>query len=101
MCVYNIFNNPKGFTKYFLNISRVFMCYNLPASLFTLQGINNPLPYLYIFRWILVYIPPGYFLNLGRGFFLNRGEPSMILKAILILRYVYNNSSPGGVLYTF
>ena len=77
------------------------MYYNLPASLSTLQGIGNPSPYLYIyFRWTLVRIPPNYPLNLGKGFFPNRKEPSMVLKAILILYYIYNNTSPGGVLYT-
>ena len=53
-----------------------------------------------MFRWTLVYIPPNRPLNLGGGFFLNRGEPSMVLKAILILYYVYNNTSPGGIPYT-
>ena len=76
------------------------MYYNLQASLSTLRNINNPLPYPYIFRWILIRIPPGRPLSLGRGFFLNRREPFMALKAILVPRYVYGNTSPGGVLYT-
>ena len=50
-----------------------------------------------MFRWILVCIPPGRFLNLGGGFFLNRGKPSMVLKAILVPHYVYGDISPGGV----
>ena len=76
------------------------MYYNLPASLSILQGISNPLPYLYVFRWTLVRIPPNRFLNLGGGFFLNRGEPSMALKTTLVSRYIYGNTSPEGVPYT-
>ena len=44
----------------------------------------------------------------GRGSPLSGDQPrtqrlfmtSMVLKAILVLRYVYNNISPGGVPYT-
>ena len=100
MCACDISNNPKGSIGHLLNIPRVPIYYNLPASPFILRGIGNPLPYPYVFRWILVYIPPGYPLNLGGGLFLNRGEPSMALKAILIPHYVYGNISPGGVPYT-
>ena len=32
--------------------------------------------------------------------FLNRGEPSMVLKTILVPRHVYSDIFPGGVLYT-
>ena len=98
--VYDVFNNPKGFAEYFLDVPWVLIYYNLPASLSILQGINNPLPYLYVFRWILVYIPPGRFLNLKRGFFLNCGKPFIILKVILVPHYICGNTSPGGVLYT-
>ena len=76
------------------------MCYNLPASPSILRGIGDPLPCPYIFRWTLVYIPFNRPLSLGGGFFLNREEPSMVLKAILVPRYVYGNTSPGGVPYT-
>ena len=76
------------------------MYYNLLASLSILQGIGNLSPYLYIFQWTLVYIPPGRPLNLGRGFFPNRGEPSMALKATLVPHYIYSNTSPGGIPYT-
>ena len=76
------------------------MCYNLPASLSILQGINNPSLYPYIFRWTSIYIPPGYPLNLEGGFFLYREQPSMVLKATLVPRYVCGNASPGGVPYT-
>ena len=98
--IYDVFNNFKGFAEYFLNIPWVFMCYNLPVSLSILRGIGDPLPCLYVFRWILVCIPSGCFLNLGGGFFLNRREPSMVLKAILVLYYIYGNIFPGGVPYT-
>ena len=100
MYAYDISNNLKGFAKRFLDIPRVLMYYNLPASLSTLRGIGDPSPCLYVFRWTLVYIPPNRFLNLERGLFLNRGEPSMVLKAILVLRYIYGNTFLGGVLYT-
>ena len=53
-----------------------------------------------MFRWILVRIPLYCFLSLEGGFFLNRGELSMALKAILVPHSVYGNISPGGVLYT-
>ena len=100
MCAYDVSNNPKESIGHFLDIPWVPMCYNLLASLSILQGIGNLLPYLYVFRWTLVRIPPNYPLNLGRGFFPNRGEPFIILKIILVPYYVYNNTSPGGVLYT-
>ena len=100
MCIYNVSNNPKRSTEHFLNIPWVPMYYNLLASLSILQGIGKPLPYPYIFRWILIRIPPNRPLNLGGGFFLNYKEPSMALKAILVPHYVYSNTSPGGVPYT-
>ena len=75
------------------------MCYNLLVSFFILQGIGDLLPCLYVFRWILVYIPLNRSLSLGGGLFLNRGEPFMVLKAILVLRYVYGNIFPPGVPY--
>ena len=40
------------------------------------------------------------FFKSGKGVFLNRGEPSMALKVILVPHYIYGNISPGGVLYT-
>ena len=98
--VYDVSDNPKGFTKRFLNIPQVPVCYNLPASLFILRGIGNPLPCSCVFRWILVRIPPGRFLNLGKGFFPNRGELSIAPKATLVPRYIYGNISPGDVPYT-
>ena len=97
---YDVSDNPKGFVGYFLDILWVFMYYNLLVSPSILRGIGNPLPYLYVFRWILVYIPPGCPLSLGGGFFLNCGEPSMVLKAILVLYYVCGDTFPGGVPYT-
>ena len=96
----DVFNNPEGFAEYFLNILWVLMCYNLPASPSILQGIGDPLPCLYMFRWTLVRIPLGRPLSLGRGFFLNRGEPFMVLKATLVPHYICGNTSPGGVSYT-
>ena len=99
LCVYDVSDNPEGFAQRFLDIPRVPMYCNLPASLSILQGIGNPLPYSYVFRWILVCISPGRFLSLGKGFFLNYGESFMVLKAILVPRYVYGNTSPGGVPY--
>ena len=75
------------------------MYYNLPASLFILRGIGDPSPCLYVFRWILVCIPPGRPPNLEGGFFLNRGELSMVLKAILVPRYICGNTSPESVSY--
>ena len=100
LCVCDVSDNPEGFTEHFPDIPRVPMCYNLPASLSILQGIGDPSPYLYILQWTLVYIPPNRLLNLKGGFFLNRGEPSMALKVILVPRYVCGDISPGGVLYT-
>ena len=76
------------------------MCYNLPASPSILRGIGDPSPYSYVFRWTLVCIPPGRPLNLGKGFFPNCGEPSIAPKAILALRHICGNTSPGGVPYT-
>ena len=99
MCAYNVSNNPKGSTEHLLDIPRVPIYCNLPASPSILQGIGDPLLYLYVFRWTLVCIPPGRFLNLGGWLFLNRGEPSIALKAILIPRYICGNISPGGVFY--
>ena len=100
MCACDVFDNPEGFSEYLLDIPWVLMCYNLPASLSTLQGIGDPLPYPYVFQWTLVCIPPGCPLNLRGGFFLNRREPSMALKVILVLHYIYGNTSPEGVPYT-
>ena len=100
LCAYDVSNNPKGSAEHFLDIPRVPMCYNLPASLSTLRGIGDFSPCPYVFRWTLVRIPPGCFLNLGGGFFLNYGEPSTVLKAILVPYYVCGNTSPGGVPYT-
>ena len=100
LCTCDVSDNPEGFIRHFPDIPRVPMYYNLPASLSILQGIGNPLPCLYVFRWTLVYIPPNRPLNLGGGFFLNRGEPSMALKAILVPYYICGNTSPGGVPYT-
>ena len=76
------------------------MYHNLPASPFILQGIGNPLPYPYVFRWTLVYIPPGRLLSLKKGFFLICKEPSIALKARLVPYYICGNISPGGVPYT-
>ena len=100
MCAYDVSDNPKGFAKRFLDIPWVSICYNLLASLFILQGISDLLLCLYGFRWTLVYIPPGRFLSLEKGFFPNCGEPSMVLKTTLVPHYVYGNISPGGVFYT-
>ena len=100
LCAYDVFNNPKEFTKHFLDILWVPMYYNLPINLSILQSIGNPLPCLYIFRWILIRIPLNYLLNLGREFFLNRREPSTVLKATLVPRYICGNTSPEGVPYT-
>ena len=80
LCAYNVFNNPKGFTKRLLNISWVLIYYNLPANPFILRDISNASPYPYMFRWTLVCIRLDRFLNLEREFFLNRAEPSMVLK---------------------
>ena len=96
----DVSDNPEGFAEHFLDIPRVPMCCNLPASPFILRSISDPLPYSCVFRWTLVCIPPGRFLSLGEGFFLNCGEPSMVLKAILVPRYVCGDISPGGVPYT-
>ena len=100
LCAYDIFNNLKEFIKYFLNIPGVPMCYNLPASLSILRGIGDPSSCSYVFRWTLVRIPPGRLLNLEGGLFLNRGEPFITLKAILVPHYVCGDTSLGGVLYT-
>ena len=99
-CACDVSDNPEGFAEHFLDISWVFMCYNLPASLFILRGISDFSPCLYVFRWTLVCIPLSCFLSLEGGFFLNRGEPSMVLKAILVPRYVCGDIFPGGVPYT-
>ena len=100
LCAYNVFNNPEGSAEYFPDIPWVPMYYNLLASPSILRGIGDPLPCLYVFRWTLVRIPPGRFLNLEGGFFLNRGKPSMALKATLVPHYIYGNTFPGGVPYT-
>ena len=100
LCIYNISDNPKGFAERLLDIPRVSMCCNLPASLFILQGIGDPSPCLCMFRWTLVYIPPGRLLSLGKGLFPNRREPFITLKAILVPYYICGNTFPGGVPYT-
>ena len=63
------------------------------------RDIGDLLQYPCVFRWTLVCIPPGYLLNLGNGFFLNRGGLSMVLKTTLVPRYVYSDTSLGGVPY--
>ena len=100
LCTYDISDNPKGFVRHFLDIPWVPMCYNLPANLSILQGIGDPSPCLYVFRWTLIRIPLNRPLSLGGGLFPNRGEPSIVLKTILVPRYVYGNTFPGGVPYT-
>ena len=100
LCAYDVSDNPEGSVKYFLDILWVPMYYNLPASPSILRGIGDLLPYPYVFRWTLVYILPGRFLNLGGGLFPNRREPSKVLKTILVPRYVCGNIFPGGVPYT-
>ena len=76
------------------------MYYNLPTSPSILQGISDPSPYPCVFQWILVRIPPGRFLSLGKGLFPNRGEPSMAPKTTLVPHHVYGNISLGGIPYT-
>ena len=100
LCAYDVSDNPEEFAENFSDVLRVPMYYNLPASPFILQGIGDPSPCLCVFQWILVYIFPGYFLSLEGGFFLNYRELSMVLKARLVLHYVYSDTFPGGVLYT-
>ena len=69
LCAYDVSNNHEGYAEHLLDIPRVSMYYNLPASPFILQDIGDLSPCLYVFRWILVRISPGRFLNLGGGFF--------------------------------